>query len=101
MIFCNAHISMSCSAIIRDAVSYSRWEQIETHVIQKVRGLEILGPKQDVSIKFLLPWFREPHITLLYYNDLLCAMRNMFWEYNLVTEIGVTDPKLTSGILLL
>lgn len=49
----------------------------KTHVIQKVRDLGILGPKQEVSIKFLPPWFREPHIALLYYNYLLCVMRNM------------------------
>lgn len=86
MTFCNTHISMPCSTIIRDAILYQQMRtNTEIHVIQKVRDPGILGPKQDVSIKFLPPWFREPHITLLYYNDLLCAMRNMLQEYILVT----------------
>jgi hypothetical protein len=51
---------MPCSAIIREASSCSRWEQIETNsqTVFRVRDLGTLSPN-DVAIKSLPSGLRE------------------------------------------
>ena len=50
MTFCYTYRSVSCSAIIRDSSSYSRWELDNVH---RVKSLGILSPKLNVFTKLL------------------------------------------------
>jgi hypothetical protein len=51
---------MPCSATIRESSSYSRWEQTQRDIMQKVRDLAILSPKWNSSIKSLSARLRKP-----------------------------------------
>lgn len=64
MAFCYAHRSLPCSVIIREASSCLRREQIQRPSARQCAESErvwTLSPKWDVSIRFLLSEFREPH----------------------------------------